>query len=124
MIADNQPISDIFLFPYNLKIYSMENLTIMTEKDFSQLMNKIDIMEKKIDALLNGGVGTKQLYTISDACELLQVSKRTLQKYRDDGKLSFSQVGDKIYFKQTDIDTFLNGNRFEAFSKKGGRYAN
>ena len=102
----------------------METLKIITETDFNQLMGKIDLMEKKIDALTKNGFGGKQLYTIKDACELLQVSTRTLQKYRDEGMVGFTQVGDKIYFKQADIDTFLNGNRVEAFRKKGGRYAN
>lgn len=102
----------------------METVKIITETDFNQLMGKIELMEKKIDTLTNTGFGRKQLYTIKDACELLQVSSRTLQKYRDEGMLSFSQISDKIYFKQEDIDAFLNRNRVEAFRMKGGRYAN
>ena len=101
----------------------METLKIITEKDFNQMMSKFDLMEQKIDALINNGIGGKQLYTISDACELLHVSKRTLQKYRDEGLLSFTQISDKIYFQKADIDAFLNGNRVEAFMQKGGSYA-
>ena len=100
----------------------METLKLITEQDFDQLMSKIDLIEKKIDTLLNNGVGSKQLYTINEACELLQVSKRTLQKYRDEGMLSFTQIADKIYFQKVDIDAFLNKNRVVAFSKRGGAY--
>lgn len=102
----------------------MENLTIITEKDFNQLISKIDLLEVKIDALINNGVGSKQLYTISEACEFLKISKRTLQKYRDEGMISFSQVSDKIYFQKSDIDAFIAGSRVEAFATKGGGYVN
>jgi len=100
----------------------MEQVKLMTEKDFNQLINKIDQLEAKVDSLVNEGVGSKQIYTISDACEYLQVCKRTLQKYRDGGMISFSQVVDKIYFQKSDIDAFLSSNRVEAFKTKGGEY--
>jgi excisionase family DNA binding protein len=45
-----------------------------------------------------------------DVCELLHISKRTLQHYRDSGKLPFSQIGAKIYYKASDIDAFLQSN--------------
>lgn len=44
---------------------------------------------------------------ISDVCQLLHVSKRTLQAYRDNGILPFSQIAGKIYFKATDIQKHL-----------------
>jgi len=100
----------------------MEQVKLMTEKDFNQLISKIDQLEAKVDTLVNEGVGSKQIYTISDACEYLQVCKRTLQKYRDEGMINFSQVVDKIYFHKSDIDAFLSSNRVEAFKTKGGEY--
>ena len=100
----------------------MEQVKLMTEKDFNQLISKIDQLEAKVDTLVNEGVGSKQIFTISDACEYLQVCKRTLQKYRDEGMISFSQVVDKIYFQKSDIDAFLSSNRVEAFKTKGGEY--
>jgi len=44
---------------------------------------------------------------IQDVCELLHISKRTLQSYRDKGILPFSQVGAKIYYKANDIQKHL-----------------
>ena len=34
-----------------------------------------------------------------DVCRILRISKRTLQNYRDNRILPFSQVGRKIYYK-------------------------
>jgi hypothetical protein len=45
-----------------------------------------------------------------DVCLLLKVSSRTLQHYRDKGVLSFSQFGNKIYYKASDIERHLEKN--------------
>ncbi len=42
-----------------------------------------------------------------EVCKILKISKRTLQSYRDEGILPFSQVGSKIYYKRSDIDKKL-----------------
>ena len=41
-------------------------------------------------------------------CELLKISSRTLQTYRDTGVLPFSQIGRKCYYKAIDIEQFIN----------------
>lgn len=41
------------------------------------------------------------------AMELLGVSQRTMQTWRDDGLLGFSQVGNKIYYSQDDLNRML-----------------
>ncbi|KGN95882.1 helix-turn-helix domain-containing protein [Porphyromonas crevioricanis] len=38
----------------------------------------------------------------------LGISKRTLQTYRDTGKIPFSMVGHKCYYKERDITDALN----------------
>jgi hypothetical protein len=55
---------------------------------------------------------------IPETCALLKVSKRTLQAYRDKGILSFSQIGDKIYFRASDIEAHLLKHYNKAFSTK------
>lgn len=55
---------------------------------------------------------------ISEICQLLHVSKRTLQAYRDNGILPFSQIAGKIYFKATDIQKHLEKHYRKAFAVK------
>lgn len=43
----------------------------------------------------------------SEACRLLNVSSRTMQTYRDTGKLPYSQINSKIYYKASDVETFI-----------------
>ncbi|RRD62646.1 helix-turn-helix domain-containing protein [Tannerella forsythia] len=41
-------------------------------------------------------------------CRRLSISKRTLQTLRDTGKIPFSMVGHKCYYKESDITEALN----------------
>jgi hypothetical protein len=40
-------------------------------------------------------------------CLLLGFSKRTLQYYRSSGRLAYSQIGSKIYYKSSDIERII-----------------
>lgn len=42
-----------------------------------------------------------------DVCRILGISKRTLQTWRNNGKIPFSMLGGKVYFHQSDIDKLL-----------------
>jgi hypothetical protein len=46
-----------------------------------------------------------------DVCSILKVSKRTLQTYRDNGKLPFTQIDRKMYYKPADIESLLSSIR-------------
>lgn len=98
----------------------MENVRLITETDFNDLMQKLGSIEAQLTALNGNSTGAKSLYTINDACDYLQVSKRTLQRYRDTGMLGFSQIADKVYFKPSDLETFLANHRVTPFNMKGG----
>lgn len=41
-------------------------------------------------------------------CRRLGISKRTLQSYRDTGKIPFSMIGHKCHYKENDITDILN----------------
>lgn len=44
----------------------------------------------------------------SEVCEILEISKRALQTYRDHGVLSFSRVGHKTYYRPQDVERVIN----------------
>jgi 3-methyladenine DNA glycosylase Tag len=48
---------------------------------------------------------------------MLKISKRTAQHYRDSGKISFSQVGNKLYYKLSDVESLLNAHYNQSFKK-------
>lgn len=56
------------------------------------------------------------LYTNKTLLELLQINTSTLKKYRDEGYLGFSKVGDKFYYTSDDVNRFLRNTHNEPFA--------
>ena len=86
------------------------NNVIISTKQYQEMINKITALEKKIDRLLRGNAQQEKWLTIDETCQILKISRRTLQNYRDKNLLPFSQVGNKIYFKASDVYGFLEQN--------------
>jgi hypothetical protein len=50
--------------------------------------------------------------------QLMNISKRTAQTWRDEGIISFSQVGGKIYYRMSDVEKLLDSNYRQSFKKR------
>ena len=48
------------------------------------------------------------LLNTAQAAELLNVSTRTLQRYRSEGALAYKTLGKKTYYSETDVLDFLS----------------
>ena len=57
------------------------------------------------------------LFDNQDLCMLLQISKRTLQRYRSVGALPYKTLGKKTYYSEEDVLTFLS-NHIKDFKKE------
>jgi excisionase family DNA binding protein len=64
----------------------------------------------------NNNIQQQKLYTNKEACKYLNVSLATMQNYRNDGKIAFSQTGRKIMYTQENLTAFLAKNQMEAFN--------
>ena len=40
-----------------------------------------------------------------DVCQMLNISPRTLQTFRDNGTLAYSQINRKVYYKPEDVES-------------------
>lgn len=47
---------------------------------------------------------------------MLQVKASTLRRYRDEGYLGYSKVGDKYFYTSEDVDRFLSKSHNEPFA--------
>ena len=52
----------------------------------------------------------KSTFRANKVCEMLHISKRTLQQYRDDGLIPFIKLERKILFRESDIIKVLEDN--------------
>lgn len=83
-------------------------------KAFEQLKRRFDDFTKQIKILCGDGRNTEKWMNNAEVCELLQISQRTLQSYRDDGTLPYSQIGRKCYYKTSDVELLLNQSKNES----------
>lgn len=86
-----------------MEIISIEKKTLDTVSHaFEHFVNRMDEIcsrhNKKVSKWLDN----------ADVCQILNISKRTLQTYRDNGALPYSQINHKMYYKPSDIEKLLN----------------
>ena len=53
--------------------------------------------------------------------ELMEISTRTAQVWRDEEKIGYSQIAGKIYYRKSDIEKLLNDNYHKAKEKGGNK---
>lgn len=57
----------------------------------------------------------KPFYTNKDVMKMLDCTEKTLRKYRNDGFIGYSRIGDKFYYTVEDIVLFLNRIHIEPY---------
>ncbi|MBW6480867.1 MAG: helix-turn-helix domain-containing protein [Bacteroidales bacterium] len=94
----------------------MNVITIQSEA-FQEILSKLDSITKALDNKKGKtpDILSSKWLTIAETCKILSISRRTLQSYRDQGILPFSQYAGKIYFKLNDIESHLEKNYKPAF---------
>ena len=85
-----------------INLLSKEELMLFKEEVINGVVSRIQNSLQK-DA-------PKEWLTEKEACNLLDVSKSTIQNYRNKGLLPFTQHGKKIMYKYVDINAFLERN--------------
>lgn len=89
---------------------------ILSSDQYQAILNKIEEINIRIQTA-HAAPG-ESFVDNQQFLQLMQVSKRTAQTWRDEGKISFSQVGAKIYYKLSDIETMLKEHCKKSFQPK------
>lgn len=91
----------------------------MTKEDFLSLFKELELIKQSI-TLINLS-SSKKWYNELEAMQYLNVSKSTIQSYRKKGLIEFSQYANKIHYKLSDLDAFLESNYTGAKQHKAGK---
>ena len=77
---------------------------------WEMMMAKLDAFAQRVETLCktNEDKSLQKWLDNQDVCEILGISKRTLQTYRDNGTLAFTQIGHKIYYRPCDVEQVIN----------------
>jgi len=87
-----------------------------------QINLKLDRIEEKLSRFDGSEYFDKsKILTIDETCALMHVSKRTLQRYRDERLIRFSQIGSKITFRMSDVLQFLEDRGIQTKKEKKNR---
>ena len=112
--------SGTFSFPtpllHNLKPNNIMEAIILSKEQYDGLISKINEIHEK----LNAKTAPKQEVFLDneELIAMLKISRRTAQTWRDEGKISFSQVGNKIYYKLSDVEKTMQDHYNKSFAKK------
>jgi len=91
-------------------------VSLLTTEDWKEVIEGQKALKKQLneiaEMLQNGQPNTAvEWLTLEEAREMINVCPKTMQKYRDNGIIPFSQFGRKIYFNKKDIVAFLESKR-------------
>ena len=94
-----------------------------------RIMDRFDMQDKKMDKVIKGRncldgeelLNGERLYDNQEVCLLLRISKRTLQRYRNNGVLKFYSIYHKTYYKESDLHEFIRNNFDENEIKRQAR---
>tara|TARA_B110000908_G_C10268035_1_gene466813 strand:- start:10405 stop:10689 length:285 start_codon:yes stop_codon:yes gene_type:complete len=89
---------------------------ILTSEQYNNLVNRLDNLNGKLEE--NSKNPQNLFLDNQEFIQLMNISKRTAQTWRDEGKVSFSQIGSKIYYKMKDVEVLLDKNYNKAFKNK------
>ena len=86
----------------------MEIVTI-EKKTFEEMKSRFNQFSEHVRQLCCRYRPPEKMNWLENAyvCEKLNVSKRTLQTYRDGGLLAYSQINHKIYYRLEDVEAFI-----------------
>ena len=96
----------------------MEIVTI-EKKTFEEMKERFNRFSEHVEQLCSRYRPPEKMNWLdnADVCEKLNVSKRTLQTYRDGGLLAYSQINHKIYYRLEDVEAFITAMSRELITK-------
>jgi len=90
------------------------DIIAIESKTFEQMKERFKGFSNQVKDLCGNNQDKEQWLVKEDVCALLQISPRTLQSYRDNGMLPFSQIGRKCYYRVSDVQQLINNSKKES----------
>lgn len=89
---------------------------ILSKEQFEELINTVNQIAESVKTK---STPKQEVFVDNEEfIKMMKVSRRTAQTWRDEGKISFSQVGNKIYYKLSDIERTMQEYYNKSFAKK------
>lgn len=76
-------------------------------------MEKVKMLNEVGNTLTNGS--NDPILTTDMLIKVLHTCRRSIQNYRDSGKLTFYKVGGKILYRMSDVNKMLDKHKIQSF---------
>ena len=80
-------------------------------RSIEKVFIRLELMAKNYKPVLNG----ERYLTDKEVSQQLKISRRTLQDYRNEGKIHYCQIGGKILYRESDLQKMLDESYREAY---------
>lgn len=90
-----------------IKDYKSEDIILFFEK-LNKLLDSVKEALENNPPILDG----ERYLTNNDAANILHISLRTLQDWRDNGRIAYIQISGKVLYKESDVRKLLEDNYY------------
>ena len=90
-----------------------EKVALLLEK-MNRLMENMESLSENYKPVLGG----ERFLTDKELSAMLKISRRSLQDYRNEGKIPYIQLGGKILYRESDIEQILKNGYRKAYREE------
>lgn len=83
----------------------MEEMIMVPADEWDDMKKTVEDLSKKMALLLNRDM---EYMTQQEVCELLDISRTTLWRYRKENKIKIHHIGGKAVVSKTEIQSAIN----------------
>ena len=89
-------------------------MVLIEKRAFDEICNHLLALEEKVNKFCSPheDLGLKKWLDNQQVCDIMRISKRTLQVYRDKGLIPFSRIKHKIFYKPEDVEKQMQSNYY------------
>ena len=86
----------------------------------ADIKQKLEVIDSKLELIQKNKAYTNVWLSTTEAAKALGITTRTLQSYRDQAMIPYSQFGREIRYRAEDIQAFLMDHYVKSRYQKGG----
>ena len=90
-----------------------EKVALLLER-MNRLMENMESLAENFKPVLGG----ERVLTDKELSGMLKVSRRSLQDYRNEGRIPYIQLGGKILYRESDIEQVLKNGYRKAYREE------
>ena len=94
----------------------MSKIIVLTEDAYKEIIDRLCELDIKVSSIGRSPPeqhNQSEWLSSDEVVELLSISTRTLQNYRDRSVLGFSKIGRKIFYQRAEINRLLQENYYK-----------